>query len=183
MESEYMNLKNILLGGLALALTISVLTRPGRQQVIPTIVTRYDTVSMTEFVHDTQWVTKLKHDTVYKVNIVEKVITTPPETLRVFYTTSGVTALRVGEKFGDTTKVLSFTLAPKDSSPPRFLLTRYQYNYFTPGPLASLALSPEGKPVVGFYDPPPVCNLSCRAKYTGAGAAIAIIAHYIFGGK
>src|SRR4029077_729513 len=97
----------VLAAGIALGLGF-LLGHKGQNPSIPTIVTHYDTVTTTELKHDTEFVVKLKHDTVYKTNIVEKVVTAPPETVHVFHPLSGVTGLLAGQHFGDTTKVISF---------------------------------------------------------------------------
>lgn len=139
---------------------------------IPTIVTKYDTVTVTEFKRDTQFIVKLKTDTVYKVNVVERVITAPPETIHVFHALSGITGVNAGQKFGDTTKVVSFKLAEKDTTPvATFLLTKNLYTYYTPGPVQAVFLTDSGTPHVTFGDKFPVCHPLQNAA-EGAGAII-----------
>jgi hypothetical protein len=131
----------------------------------PRIVTQYDTVK----VIDTQWVTKLKHDTVYKVNIVEKVTTSKPETVYVKShpdTVSGILAVSVPKKVGDSTLVLGVKYIFQDST---LTHTHWQYQYWTPGPLRSLVVQPSGALSADFYNAPRACH-EVRAAGVGAGA-------------
>jgi len=156
-------MKNILLAFLLVAIGVGLgysLLKPRTILTPPRIVTQYDTVKAI----DTAWVTKLKHDTVYQTNIVERVTHAKPETVFVLPQTNGVSAVSVPEKYGDSTLVGGFSISRADSG---YAITRWQYQYWTPGPLKSLALTPNGTPAVDFYAPPPTCDTKCKAKWGG----------------
>jgi len=158
----------------AVGLGIVMLTRHTPPAPISRIVTEYDTVK----VIDTAWVTRLTHDTVYQTNIVERVVRTPPETIRVVPPLVGVSAVAVPQKRGDSTLVLGFRLTPLDTG---YAFARWQYQYWTPGPLKSIALTPDGTPAVAFYDPPPTCDLRCKGKVARGAVVIAEIIRTLLG--
>lgn len=139
---------------------------PRTEQIpsVPRIVTRYDTVR----VIDTAWITRLRHDTV-RVNTVERVVVTVPETVRVVPRLRGITAVSVAKRWGDSSLVGGFSLVPLDSGYERRAWTAQLY---TPGPLRSLLVDPDvPAPRATFYaPPPPPCGLLCAAK------------HYLLGG-
>lgn len=128
---------------------------------VPRIVTQYDTVRTI----DTAWVTRLKHDTVYRVNVVERVTHTPPETVYRVPSLTGLLALAVGQRVGDSTLLLGFHVQP-DSV--RYAITRWQYQYWTSGPLKSVGFTATGTPAVDFYPAPPTCDWRCKAQWSGA---------------
>lgn len=149
-------------------------TRSGSHEIpIPRIVTQYDTVK----VIDTKWITKLQHDTVYKENIVEKVIHTPPETILVVPQLSGVKDLWIAPKRGDSSLVFGFTVKPSGKA---YTLTQWQYQYWTKGPLRSLNLV-NGTPAMTFDDPPPSCDLNCKEHWAAGGIIVFEILRAAFG--
>ncbi len=133
---------------------------------IPRIITQYDTIKTI----DTAWVTKLKHDTVYKINIVEKITVTPPETVKVLAPTAGAVAVSVPKKIGDSTLIYGFRVLPADSG---YLVNHWQYQYWTSGPFKSLVVGPSGATTVDFYRPMPTCGLKCKVKW-GVGFTLGI---------
>jgi hypothetical protein len=152
-------------------------TRSGSHEIpIPRIVTQYDTVK----VIDTLWVTKLKHDTVYKVNIVERVVHTPPETVTVMPKLSGVKDVWIAPKRGDSSLVYGFSVMPLDSAGRHYAFTQWQYQYWTKGPLRSLNLV-NGTPAMTFDDPPPSCDLNCKAHVAGGAIVVFEILRSAFG--
>lgn len=126
----------------------------------PRIVTQYDTVRTI----DTAWVTELKHDTVYRVNVVERVTHTPPETVYRVPPLTGLLALAVGHP-GDSTLLLGFHVEPEST---HYTIRRWQYQYWTPGPLKSVGFTATGTPAVDFYPPPATCAWRCKAQWSGA---------------
>jgi hypothetical protein len=128
---------------------------------VPRIVTQYDTVTQL----DTAWITRVRKDTI-RVNVIERVTVTVPETLRVLPPrVDGITALSVGRRVGDSTLVHGFTLAPLDTGVSRRTWTVQAY---TAGPLRGLVL--DSLPRFSFYPVPKrPCNLGCVAKYVGIG--------------
>jgi len=151
----------LIAGGVLLAATILAKGRP--TPTVPHIVTQYDTVK----VIDTLWLTKLKHDTVYKDNIVERVTVSKPETIFVFHPLDGILAVSVPNKVGDSTLVLGYSYRSMDTA---FVKQEWQYQYWTPGPLRSVTLSPSGAPSVDFYKPPQICTGKDKLRYAGEGA-------------
>jgi len=161
----------------AVGILIAVWSHSGpTEPQIPRIVTVHDTVKAI----DTLWITKLKHDTVQKVNIIEKVTVTKPETLYKFIPISGLTALHVPNKWGDSTLAYGFRGAPLDSG---YTLNYWQYQYWTPGPLRSLTVGPSGAVVTDFYKPPPTCDLKCKGKIAGVSAGITLLIKLLLSSK
>jgi len=152
----------------------SLLFRHTSLPPVPRIVTQYDTVRQI----DTLWLTKLKHDTVQKVNIVERVIRTPAETIYKVPNLVGLEALQIGEKRGDSTLAYGFLLQATDSA---YTLSHWQYQYWTPGPLRSLRVTPTGAPAIVFDDPPPQCDLKCKAHWGAGFVATVELLRLIFG--
>lgn len=163
----------VLLAIAVVASLVFVFTRAPQQIPIPRIVTQYDTVR----VIDTQWVTKLKHDTVYKVNIVERIVTTPPETVTVVPPLNAVTAVSVGKQRGDSSLVLGVSVLPNDGT---YTITRWERQYWTPGPLRSIRMV-GAVPAVVFDDPPPTCPLKCKARWAGGAVLVVELLRTVFG--
>lgn len=151
------NIKNAIIVVLSI-IAVRGLIPNSSPKPIPTIITKYDTVQ----VIDTEWVTKLKHDTVYKTNIVEKVIASKPETVLVTPDLVGITALQAGKKPGDTTDVYGFQIADSGK-----VLSHWQYQFYSTGPLKSVSMAGQ-KPAMDFYDPPRACH---EVRAFGYGAA------------
>ena len=128
-----------------------------RPVAIPTIVTQYDTVK----VIDTAWITKLKHDTIYKQNIVERYVYQKPETVKVFTPLNGLLAVFVPQRLGDTTRAFGFKMQKPDSN---YLLSYWEYDFWTTGPLRSMRLLSTGGVATDFYDPPETCDKKCKLK-------------------
>lgn len=130
---------------------------------IPRIVTVWDTVK----VIDTAWVTRLRRDTL-TVNVTERVTVTVPETLYVVPRLTGVVAVAVGEKVGDSTLVGGFTIAPADSG---YTRRGWQVQFYTLGPIRSLVV--DSVPRLTFYPPPPPpCRFFCKAGHYAVGIAL-----------
>lgn len=131
----------------------------------PRIVTQYDTLR----VLDTAWMVKLRHDTV-KINVVERVTVTVPETVRVVPDLTGLTALQIAPKVGDSSLAAGFTVAHDSSG---YLLNRWQTQLYTLGPLKSLTVRAGGMIGAQFYDPPkPSCGFFCTLKHYAVGGLI-----------
>ena len=137
------------------------------EKQLPPIVriqTQYDTVQTV----DTLWKDKLRvvHD---MVNLVERVVVSVPETVRVLPRTVGVTAVSVPPKFGDSALVTGFDITPTDSV---YLKRMWTAQYFTTGPLRSLIMD-SVPPKVEFFPPPKVvkgCGFFCSVtKYLEGG--------------
>ena len=150
--------------GLALGLALLLrscfpVTVPG----IPRIHTQYDTVR----VIDTAWVVRLRRDTI-KVNVVERVTVSVPETVYVMPTIRGITALAAGKRVGDSTIVGGFTLEPLDSG---YTRRNWMAQYYTLGPVRSLVVDSVA-PRITFYPPPPKpCGTWCKLGYVGIGGS------------
>lgn len=151
--------------GLALGLALLLrscfpVTVPG----IPRIRTLYDTVRVV----DTQWVTRLRRDTI-KVNVVERVVVSVAETIYVRPKVRAITALAAGEHVGDSTIVGGFTLEPLDTG---YVRRQWMAQYYTLGPVRSLVVDSIA-PRITFYPPPPKpCGTWCKLGYTGIGTSI-----------
>lgn len=171
-------MKKLIWPAIFIVLVASIIwINPHRVTTVPRIVTIHDTVK----VIDTAWVTKLKHDTVYKTNITERITVTPPETIKVFVhpdTVSGIFAVSVGQHVGDSTLVLGAKYIWLDSL---LLHSHWQYQYWTPGPLRSLVITPSGAPSVDFYKPVAECDMKCRLKIAGIGAATITLVRALLG--
>lgn len=169
--------REVLLVGIALVCMIVVGVVGRRPELVPQpiIVTQYDTVR----VLDTAWVTRLKHDTVYttKTNIVERVVTTPPETVFVVPATSGLTAISVAPARGDSTLLLGFSIAPLDGT---YVMTHWERQFWTPGPLRSVRMI-GATPAVQFDDPPPTCPLKCKARWAGSAVLVVELLRTVLG--
>ena len=163
-----MNTKVTLLLAIALGIGVGALAFRSKQvERIPEIHTQYDTVT----VIDTLWLKKLSHDTLYKHDtvIVERQIAQKPETTTIFVSESGITAVQVGQKRGDTTNVLFFKTELKDSTSRQFIHHKYLWQTFTPGPLKSVLMLGDGKVATDFYSPPKACT-PWKDRALGAGA-------------
>jgi hypothetical protein len=125
---------------------------------------------------ETKWVTKeiekTKWDTVY----LERVVTARPETVVVSRMTpvTGLRYLIVGEKVGDSTTALGFTVKanPQDSS--TILLDLWQTRWWTAGPLRSVSTD-TFPPRISFYPAPEVskdCGWWCKTKLVVSAAGV-----------
>jgi hypothetical protein len=163
---------------LLLAAALFLLVRRGAQTPpIPRIVTIHDTVTRI----DTQWITRLTHDTVTvykKQNIVERITVTKPVFVKLLPQIAGLTALSVPQKTGDSTLAYGFRVMPSDSG---YNTLNWQYQYWTPGPLRSLTVGPSGATVASFYDPPATCNLKCKGEWAAGGAVVITILRGLLG--
>lgn len=165
------------LGGIVVLIAFALVIRdlfPKRVEVArpPRIVTVWDTVQVV----DTAWVQRLRVDTV-KVNVLERVTVTVPETLYVFPTVHAIVGASFGQKVGDSSLVAGYSLAPVDSL---FLRRNWVAQFYTLGPARSLVMD-GSVPRMTFYDPPPKgCDFWCSlGKYVtggtiGAGAGYAL---------
>jgi hypothetical protein len=159
----------LVLGGV---LTRSLFPKTIRQVVPPRIVTQYDTVEKLDTAWITREVQKTKWDTVY----LERVITARPETVVVSRMTS-VTGLRyliVGEKVGDSTTALGFTVKANPQDSTTILLDLWQTRWWTAGPLRSIATD-TFPPRISFYPAPEVsknCGWWCKTKLVLASGGV-----------
>lgn len=157
-----------LFGYIVVAIAVALLARSLFPKTVtvagePRIFTRYDTVRTI----DTAWVARIRHDTV-RVNLLERVIVTVPETVRVVPELRGIRALEVGAAVGDSTLVFGFTIAPADS---QYSVRRWQAQFYTQGPLKSVAL--DSIPRVAFYPPPgKPCRTLCKVGHYLVGAVV-----------
>lgn len=145
---------------------------PKRVEVIrpPRIITVWDTVRTI----DTTWLTRVRHDTV-KINVLERVVVTVPETILVVPQTVGITAASIGAKPGDSSLVAGFSLTPVDSGYERRAWTA---QFFTLGPVKSISLNGD-RPQMNFYDPPPKgCGFWCTLGHYATGAAVGTAAGF-----
>lgn len=169
------NREVLLLGVIAAIIAVGLTTRQKPLVPQPRIVTQYDTVR----VLDTTWVTRLKHDTVYtvKTNIVERVVTTPPETVFVVPALSALTAISVAPKRGDSTLLLGVSITPLDGT---YVMTHWERQFWTPGPLRSVRMIGP-TPAVQFDDPPPTCSLKCKAEWATGAVLFVQLLRTVFG--
>jgi hypothetical protein len=131
----------------------------------PRIETQYDTVRII----DTAWLTKVRKDTI-KVNVVERVTVTVPETVFVIpRKISGILGLSVGRNVGDSTLVYGFRIEKIDSG---FETRNWQSQYYTLGPLKSLSL--DSIPHLNFYPFEKSCGTACTLKHYATGGAIVL---------
>jgi hypothetical protein len=143
---------------------------PRRVEVImpPRITTIHDTIRSL----DTLWITKLKTktDTLYQ----ERITLSLPETVFVTPRVWGLTALSVAPKVGDSTLAQGFSLEPGDSG--QTVRMNWRVQWWTPGPLRALVVSPDGVRVGWGPPPKPGCGLFCALKKyaLGAGAGWAV---------
>lgn len=134
----------------------------------PRIITQFDTVK----VLDTAWVTRIRRDTI-KVNVVERVVVTVPETIYVAPRVRGITAFHAGQNVGDSTIVGGFTLEPLDSG---YTRREWLVQFYTLGPVRSLVT--DSVPRITFYPPVTSCGRWCSLKKyllggsVGAGAGL-----------
>lgn len=132
-------------------------------QQVPQIQTVYETVTHI----DTAWKVKVVKETKWDTLLVEKVIIAQPETVVVTDTVkvimTGVTTVQVGQKFGDTTKVLGQTITADTGG---VYKRPWEVSYFTTGPLKSLNVEDSLPPKVDFGEFPinKTCNLGCKFK-------------------
>ncbi len=158
----------LLVIGLALAGAIALRDLFPKREAVPTpprIVTVHDTVRAL----DTAWITRVRHDTV-QINVVERVTVTVPETVRVAPALTGLTALVVGARVGDSTIAGGFSVASTGTG---YVLDRWQTQLYTLGPIKSVAVDAGGGVAAQFYDAPkPPCGPLCVAKHYLVGAAI-----------
>ena len=138
---------------------------PKRIEVVtpPRITTIRDTVRRL----DTAWVTRLvrQTDTLYR----ERVTVTLPETVYVAPRLMGLTALAVAPKVGDSTLAQGFSVAPADSG--GIVRMGWQVQWWTPGPLRALVVTPEGVRAAWGEPPPKGCGFWCALKHYSVGAA------------
>ncbi len=163
-----MKARTLLLLTLAVAIGGALILRslfPVHIPGVPRITTVYDTVR----VIDTAWVTRLRHDTI-TVNVVERVTVTVPETIYVRPSLRGMTAVTVGARVGDSTLVMGFDFRPVGDS--GYERRGWQTQYYTLGPLRSLAID-AGAPRINFYDPPgKPCGTWCKLGHYLIGASV-----------
>ena len=138
----------------------------------PRIVTHWDTVR----VLDTAWITRLRIDTV-KINVLERVTVTVPETLYACPQLAAITAVSAGARVGDSSIVGGFTLTPLDSG---YARRAWIAQFYTLGPVRSVVMDGD-RPRMNFYDPPPRgCGFWCALGHyvtggtIGAGAGFAL---------
>lgn len=138
---------------------------PKKVQVItpPRIVTVFDTVRAL----DTVWITKLRKqtDTLYQ----ERVTLSLPETVFVSPRLWGLTALQVAPKIGDSTVAQGFSIEPGDSG--QTLMMGWRVQWWTPGPLQALIVTPGGIRAGWGPPPKPNCGFMCSVKKYALGAA------------
>lgn len=134
----------------------------------PRIRTVYDTVLQL----DTAWVDRIREVVrVDTVNLTEVVTITKVDTVEVTPDLDGVTAIEVGQERGDSSLVAGFSLRGEGT-----LLSRWQYQFWTPGPLQGLVLD-SGVPRVqwGEYVPPKrSCGFWCKTNFFLGGAATGV---------
>ena len=134
----------------------------------PRIHTVYDTVTTLDTAFITRVVTKTKWDTVY----LERVTTTPPETLYVTPDLFGLTLLDVG-KVGDSTVARGFHIFDVDGNP---ALQSWQTQWWTAGPLKSISLD-TFPPRISFLPAPQPhrrCDFWCQLKIAGLAGGIGL---------
>jgi len=164
----------LMLGIIAGLIAVAIAGRKPQLVPIPLIVTRYDTVR----VIDTAWVATLKRDTVYKTNIVERVVTTPPKTVTVVPPLNAVTSVSVGKQRGDSSLLLGVSVLPKNDG--TYTIMHWERQFWTPGPLHSIRMVGQ-TPAVTFYDPPPTCPLKCKAHWAGGAVLVVELLRTVFG--
>lgn len=153
-----------LIGVLVLALVLALIVRevfPKTQvEVVPEIVTRWDTVPDTSFV---EIEVSSPPDT---IEVVRTVTVTEPDTVRVTPELSPIVgATKVvarGVNPGDTLLVEGFKMEPGDSAGV-FIKRRWQANIFVRGPLESLDLGTL-PPRATFFEPASADPDACGTK-------------------
>jgi hypothetical protein len=134
----------------------------------PRIVTRWDTVQVLDTVH----ITRTIRETVFDTTILERVLTSAPETLRVLPPEiRGLTFISVPDTAGDSTVARGFELAAHDSL---FERRSWEAHWWTPGPLRVLALDtfPPRVSFGVFPQPARECGFLCKVSHYLVGAAL-----------
>lgn len=168
-QTAIIGLVLLVLGGV---LARALFPKTVREVVPPRIVTQWDTVQKLDTAWITREVQKTKWDTVY----LERVISAKPETVVVSRMTpvSGMRYLIVGEKVGDSTTALGFTVKANPADSTTILLDLWQTRWWTAGPLRSISVD-TFPPRIAFYDPPKEsskCGFFCKAKLALVGGGI-----------
>lgn len=177
-----MNLKQIGLGvafGAIVAVLLMEMFKPTPLPPAPRIITQRETVTVHEF--DTLKVVRwLRANPVSpETTYLERVITAKPETLHTCAGLAGLTELRVG-KLGDSTVATGFQMA--EMAPGVTGVQGWFMQWYTPGALTGLTVTPTGVVNASWGKPPPICDFLCKAKLVilaaGAGAlAVDIVKH------
>lgn len=163
------------LGAVVVLVAFGLIVRtlfPKRVEVVrpPRIVTVYDTVKSI----DTAWITRLRVDTV-KVNVLERVTVTVPETLWVFPSISAIVGASFGQRVGDSSLVAGFSIEPVDSA---LVHRTWVASFYTLGPVKSVVMD-GNQPRLNFYDSPPRgCDFWCTMGHYLTGSAIGAGAGY-----
>lgn len=173
-----MNIKSVFtgIGGVVTVLALGVLLgstvfshKPGAV-IRPPAVVIHDTVTQTQFTHDTVTLTKTiiaQHvDTIW----LSKITVTKPETVTVVPELYGLTALKVGVFAGDTTYAVGFHVKPDSTA---YTMNGWEQQWITPGPLHGFLVYGNGSLRVAFDAKgfPQACTFWDDRKHELYGAA------------
>ena len=158
-----------LMGTIAAVIGVAIVVRawfPVRVVQPPRIRLQIDTVATIDTVRLTEEIIRTtRPDTVW----LERLTVTPPETVMVVPPLAGLTALIVAPRVGDSSVAQGFRVVPADSG---YAFTRWEAQWYTPGPLRSLVID-GGLPRAAFGPPPPrACGPWCKLGHYVTGGAV-----------
>jgi len=151
-----------------IAVGLHDLTHTVLRPLPPRIVPQRETVTVVQFRTLTQHLTVVQPETTF----LERVVTAPPETVRVLTHLTGIQEVRVGRRYGiDSTVAVGFAAMKRDTDTV-VTIQPWLYQWYTPGPLRALSVSHADITATFDAPPKPPCRVGCALKKYLIGGGI-----------